>query len=54
MITCFAVLVESFDIKLCTPAGWRPGDNVERFGLGTQRPKLKVPFRIKRRGGKSA
>lgn len=49
MMLSFAVLVSVFDIELLSPGGWRPDDNLARYGFGAQPPKQKVKFRIRRR-----
>jgi cytochrome P450 len=49
MIINFAVLVSAFDIELLTPKGWRPEDNLNSYGFGTQQPKQKTPSRVRRR-----
>lgn len=49
MIVTFAALVSRFDIELLTPEGWKPESDLSRYGFGTQGPKQKVEFRIRRR-----
>jgi cytochrome P450 len=51
MMLVFAVVVDVFEIKLRTPKGWKPDDDLKRYGFGALRPKQKVKFRIKRRAG---
>ncbi|KAF2797967.1 cytochrome P450 [Melanomma pulvis-pyrius CBS 109.77] len=52
MIINFAVLISTFDFELLTPKNWRPEDNLSRYGFGTQQPKQKTPFRIRKRAVK--
>jgi cytochrome P450 len=49
MMFVFAVVVDVFDIELRIPKGWKPDDDLKRYGFGAPRPKQKVKFRIKRR-----
>ncbi|KAF2274030.1 cytochrome P450 [Westerdykella ornata] len=49
MIISFAVLTHFFEFELLTPPGWRPDNDLSRYGFGTQQPKQKVPFRVRRR-----
>ncbi|KAF2634708.1 cytochrome P450 [Massarina eburnea CBS 473.64] len=49
MLLVFAVIVDVFDIELMTPTGWKPEDDMSRYGLGATRPKQEVKFRIRQR-----
>ncbi|ORY17483.1 hypothetical protein BCR34DRAFT_596952 [Clohesyomyces aquaticus] len=49
MILNFAILVSVFDVELLSPKGWRPAENLDRYGFGSQQPKQKTPFRVRRR-----
>ena len=50
MLLTFAVLVDRFDIKILSPKGWRPDNDLSRYGFGAVHPKQKVEARIRMRG----
>jgi cytochrome P450 len=54
MIINFVVLMSVYEIELLTPKAWRPEDSYARYGFGTQQPKAKVPFKIRRRAPQSS
>ncbi|KAF1941002.1 cytochrome P450 [Clathrospora elynae] len=49
MIINAVVMLATFEMELTTPEGWRPANDFGRYGFGTQHPKEKVSFRIRRR-----
>jgi cytochrome P450 len=55
MIVNAAVILRTFEIQTLTYDStqrrlrWRPDNDFARYGFGTQQPKEKVPFRVRRR-----
>lgn len=49
MLLTVAVLMERFEIELLGPDGWKPDDDLGRYGFGSVHPKQKVEARIRMR-----
>jgi cytochrome P450 len=49
MLLTFAVFVDRFEIELESPKGWRPENDLSRYGFGAVHPKQKVEAKIRLR-----
>lgn len=47
MILNAVVVLKTSEIEIMAAEGWRPSNDFERYGFGTQQPKEKVPFRVR-------